>query len=178
MPAVRTVHPLVKTLVVLLAQVLPLLVPAAAAAVWFTLPRPSKVALGVQAVVALVVTLALIQVAASLHTDPRPFAVDPALHPYFAHPADNGFPSDHTALAATVALLVMMYRRRVGLVLLVASLVAGAARVVAHVHHTQDIVAGAIVAALSVALAAVVWRWVRPLLPRRVVGAGADAQVL
>ncbi len=167
-----------KTLVVLLAQVLPLLVPAAAAVVWLTLTRTSKVALGVQAVIALVVALALIQVASALHTDPRPFDVDPTLTPFFPHPADNGFPSDHTALAATVALLVLMYRKRVGLVLLTASVIGGAARVVAHVHHTQDIAAGVLIAALSAALASALWRWARPRLPRRVVGESAeDAEV-
>lgn len=167
-----------KTLVVLLAQVLPLLVPAAAAVVRLTLPRTTKVALGVQAVVSLIVALALIQVAGALHTDPRPFAVDPTLTPFFAHPADNGFPSDHTALAATVALLVMMYRKRVGVVLLTASVIGGAARVVAHVHHTQDIAAGVLIAASSVALTAALWRWARRRLPRGVVGETAlDVEV-
>jgi membrane-associated phospholipid phosphatase len=165
-----------KSFVVLLAQVLPFLVPAAAAVVWLTLPRTTKVALGVQAVVSLIVVLALIQLAAAAHTDPRPFVVDPTLTPFFAHPPDNGFPSDHTALAATVSLLVMRHRKRVGLVLLVASVIAGAARVAAHVHHVQDIAAGVLIAALGVAVASAVWRWVRPRLPVGWVDeAGADA---
>ena len=159
-----------KTLVVVLAQVLPLLVPAVAALVWFTLPRATKIALGAQAVIALVVVLGLIQVAAALHTDPRPFAVDPSLTPFFAHPADNGFPSDHTALASTVAFLVMRYRTRLGVILLTASIIGGAARVIAHVHHTQDIVAGVLIAALAVAAAAVAWRWVDPRLPGNLLG--------
>ncbi len=164
-----------KTLVVVLAQVLPLLVPAVAALVWFTVPRAAKIALGAQAVIALVVVLGLIQIAAALHSDPRPFAVDPSLTPYFAHPADNGFPSDHTALASTVAFLVMRYRARLGVILLAASIVGGFARVVAHVHHAQDIVAGALIAALAVAVAAALWGWVRPHLPRRLVAEpGAD----
>jgi len=154
-----------KTLVVLVAQVLPLAVPAVAALVWLTMPRATKVTLAVQGAIALVVVLALIQVAAGLHSDPRPFAVDPALRPYFAHPADNGFPSDHTALAATVAFLVMRYRTRLGAVLLTASIIGGAARVIAHVHHTQDIAAGVLLAALAVAAATVAWRWVGPRLP-------------
>jgi membrane-associated phospholipid phosphatase len=167
-----------KTLVVLLAQMVPLLVPAAALIVWLTLPRASKVSLGVQAVIALVVVLLLVQVAGAVHTDPRPFVSDPTLRPYFAHPADNGFPSDHTALASTVAFLVLRYRRRVGLVLLTASIVGGAARVVAHVHHVQDVAAGVVLAALSVALAAAVWRWARPRLPSRLVGEAAPRAAL
>ena len=72
-------------------------------------------------VVALGIALVLIQLAAAIHTDPRPFVVDPSIKPLFAHAADNGFPSDH-AVAATVALLVMTYRKMLGAVLLAASI--------------------------------------------------------
>lgn len=154
-------------LVVALAQYLPLLVPVAAAVVWFTLPTGAKVALAFQAVVALVVVAGLIQLAAALHTDPRPFVVDPSVVPLFPHPADNGFPSDHTALASTVGLLVLLHRRRVGLVLLVAGILGGAARVLAHVHHVQDIVAGVAIAGVTVAIAAAAWSVVLPRLRGR-----------
>jgi len=83
-------------------------------------------------------------------------------------PGDNGFPSDHTTLAATVALLVMGYRKLLGAVLLAASFLVGAARIAAHVHHVQDIVAGVLIAALAVGIATAIWRWARPRLPRRV----------
>jgi len=55
--------------------------------------------------------------------------VDPSVKPLFAYPADNGFPSDHTALAATVALVVMTYRRWLGAALPAAGIVLGVARV-------------------------------------------------
>jgi membrane-associated phospholipid phosphatase len=89
------------SLTVAVAQHLPLLIPVAAGVIWLFLARPDKVRLAVQAVVALVVAFVLIQLAAAIHTDPRPFVVDPSIKPLFAHPADNGFPSDHTALART-----------------------------------------------------------------------------
>ncbi len=139
----------------------------AAAIIWLFLPRRDQVGLAVQAIVSLVIAVVLIQLAAAMHADPRPFVVDPSLKPLFAHPADNGFPSDHTAFGATVALLVMTYRRSLGVVLLAASILVGAARVAAHVHHAQDIVAGVLIAALAVGAAAATWRWVRPRLPRR-----------
>ena len=69
--------------------------------------------------------------------------------------------------AATVALLVMTYRKGLGAVLLAASIMLGAARMVAHVHHRQDIVAGLLIAVLAVGIAAITWRWVRPRLPQR-----------
>lgn len=154
-------------LVVVVAQYLPLLVPAAAAAVWLTLPRAQKVGLAAQAVVSAVVVAGLIQLAAAVNVDPRPFVADPSVQPLFAHPADNGFPSDHTALASTAALLVLIYRRRAGAVLLGAAILAGLARVAAHVHHLQDVAGGVLIAAVTVAVAAAVWGWVGPRLPRR-----------
>ena len=149
------------------AQYLLFLILAAATVIWLRLPRPDKVGLAVQVVVSLAIAVVFVKLAGAVHADPRPFVVDPSVKPLFAHPADNGFPSDHTALAATVALLVMTYRKGLGAVLLAASVVLGAARMAAHVHHGQDIVAGLLIAVLAVGIAAGTWRWVRPRLPRR-----------
>ena len=155
------------TLIVAVAQYLLYLILAAAAVIWLYLPRHEKVGLAVQTILSLVILVVLIKVVAGIHADPRPFVVHPSIRPLFAHPPDNGFPSDHTALAATVALLVMMYRRWLGALLLAASIVVGAARMAAHVHHGQDIIAGLLIAALAVGIAAATWRWVQPRLPRR-----------
>jgi membrane-associated phospholipid phosphatase len=155
------------SLVVALAQYLVFLILVVAGVIWLFLPRNDKVALAVQGVVALVIALVLIQLAAAIHTDPRPFVVDPSIKPLFAHAADNGFPSDHTAVGATVALLVMGYRRMLGALLLAASIVVGAARVAAHVHHGQDIVAGVLIAVVAVGITTAAWRWARPRLPPR-----------
>jgi len=150
-----------------LAQYLLFFIVAAAALIWLHLPRNEKVGLAAQTVVSLLIVVALIKLTAAVHTDPRPFVVDPSIKPLFAHPADNGFPSDHTALAATVAFLVMIYRKSLGAALLTASGLLGAARVGAHVHHVQDVVAAVLIAALAVGIAAASWAWVRPRLPRR-----------
>jgi undecaprenyl-diphosphatase len=93
--------------------------------------------------------------------------VDPSIKSLLAHPGDNGFPSDHTALGVAAALLVMIYRRWLGAVLLAAAIVAGAARMAAHVHHGQDIVAEVLIAVLAVGIASAAWRWVAPRMPRR-----------
>ena len=155
------------SLIANVAQYLVFAILAAAAIAWLYLPRHEKVGLAAQGVMALALVLVFIRVAAALHSDPRPFAIDGSIKPLFAHAADNGFPSDHTALAAAVALLVMMYRRLLGAVLLAASVLVGVARVAAHVHHAQDIVAALAIAVVAVATAALLWRWIRPRLPRR-----------
>lgn len=76
------------------------------------------------AVMSLAIAVVLIKLAGAVHADPRSF-VDPSIRALFAHPADNGFPSEHTALAATVAVLVITYRRGLGAVLLATSIMVG-----------------------------------------------------
>lgn len=154
-------------LIVAVAQYLPFLIPVVGGIIWIFLPRQDKFGLAVQAVVALFIAVSLIQLAAATHADPRPFVVDPSTRPLFAHPADNGFPSDHTTLAATVALLVMIYRRWLGAVLLAASVLVGVYRVAAHVHRGQDIVAGLLIAVVAVGVMTAAWAWLRPRLPGR-----------
>jgi hypothetical protein len=80
------------TLTVAVAQDLLFLILLAAAGIWLFLPRQEKIGLAGQAIVSLVVMVMLIKMAAAIHTDPRPFVVDPSIKPLFPHPGDNGFP--------------------------------------------------------------------------------------
>jgi undecaprenyl-diphosphatase len=148
----------VDSVVVAVAQYGIYLVAVGALMVWLLVPRTEKVALAVQAVVTVIVVAVLVKVAGMVHTDPRPFVVNPTVHPLFAHPADNGFPSDHTALASAVALLVAVHRRWAGLVLVVVSVAIGAARVAAHVHHTEDVVAALVIGVLAAVAGVLAWR--------------------
>lgn len=156
-----------ESLIVVVAQYLLFAIILGAALIWLFLSRQDKVGLAVQGILSLVIAIALIKLAAASYFDARPFVVDPSVKPLFAHPADNGFPSDHAAVGTTVALLVMMYRRWLGVALLAASLLVGVARVAAHVHHAQDIAAGALIAVVAVGIAAAIWGWARLRLPRR-----------
>lgn len=148
-------------LIVLCAQLLPLVPPVVAVVLWLRLPRPAKVDLGLRTLLAVSLTAVLVLIAGFLHQDPRPFVVDPAHPALFPHAVDDGFPSDHTAYAATVALLIVGLRRRIGWTLLAFALVGGLARVAANVHHLQDIVGGLVVAALAVAATAAVFSTVQ-----------------
>lgn len=104
-----------------------------------------------QSLAAVVITTVLVKIAASLHTDARPFVRD-GIHPYFGHSTDNGFPSDHTTYTALLAFLALHYSRKIGIGLAVVSLLVGSARVVAGVHHGQDIVAGFLIGAAGAVL--------------------------
>jgi undecaprenyl-diphosphatase len=101
-----------------------------------------KVRLGATAVAGLVLALVFIYIASKLHSDPRPFVQNPSLKPLFPHPADNGFPSDHSTAAGLIAAAVLWRSRAWGALFGVAALLVAAARVLSHVHHVQDVVAG------------------------------------
>ena len=148
----RPYAPRVDTFIVVTAQYVPFLVPLAGLIVWLMLDRQGKLTLGVRSVIAFALALILIKVFQMAHNDPRPFVVNPAVKPLFPHVADNGFPSDHTTMVVTVSLLVILYRRWLGVALLVVSAFVGWARVASHVHHTQDIVAGAVIGIIAVAV--------------------------
>lgn len=138
--------------------------------------RRGKVQLGVAALIGLVLVLVLIVIAGAVHSDPRPFVQNPALHPLIPHAADNGFPSDHACAAALIATLVLLrHRWWWGAVLAVGALTVAWSRVAAHVHHVQDVVAGLIIgpvgAWLGTLLAAALISWLAARPETRIGGA-------
>ena len=101
-------------------------------------------AAGCMAVVSMVAAL----VASKLHSDPRPFVSD-GLPSLIHHAANNGFPSDHSLLAAAlVAAVGMVELSYVPAFAVVAALV-GWGRVACHVHHTQDVVGSFVIVTLA-----------------------------
>jgi len=81
-------------------------------------------------------------------SSPRPFIVTghPALIP---SATDNGFPSDHTLLVATLAAVVTIANWRAGLVFWALALVVGFARMYAGVHHFVDVAGSLIIVGIS-----------------------------
>ncbi len=132
-----------------------------AVCVWLTVTRPEKVAMAVEMVVGMVAVAILVKLAGALHTDPRPFVENPSLHPWFSHSADNGFPSDHTAVAAVTSFVVAGRRLKAGTALLVVTVLLAVARVLAHVHHVEDVVAGGVIGLAAAIVGALAWRAVR-----------------
>jgi undecaprenyl-diphosphatase len=126
-----------------------------------------KVRLGATAVAGLVLTLAFIYIGGKLHSDPRPFVQNPLLKPMFPHPKDNGFPSDHSAAAGLIAALVLWRSRAWGALFGVAALLVAAARVLSHVHHVQDVVAGLAFGVIAFMIAWYVVRFALAGLARR-----------
>ena len=131
--------------------------------IWRWLSRKQWWEFGWFAVIALGLSLVFIKLANRVWFDPRPFVVG-HFRPLIEHAADNGFPSDHTALTMALAAIVFPYNRKFGWLLVGISVAVGLARVLAGVHHVADIV-GSIV--LVVAAAGVSWQVVhRLILPK------------
>ena len=61
----------------------------------------------------------------------------------------------------------MIYRRWLGAALLAASVLVGVAQVATHVHRGQDIVAGVLIALVTVGVTTAAWAWIRARLPGR-----------
>jgi undecaprenyl-diphosphatase len=118
---------------------------------WLRLGVKEKIALGWRVVVGGVLAEGLAQIAGHLFYDTRPFVTE-HIAPLIAHAPDNGFPSDHALLASFLGFVVLLYSRRVGLLLLLLALLVGWARVAAHIHHPIDIIGSFVLAALSVAI--------------------------
>ena len=141
------------TLVRFAAQYLIYLLVVAAGVVWLVGSRRDKAVWAAEGVLGLIFVGIGLLLAGHLHSDPRPFVHDPNSTPLFPHAADNGFPSDHSAAAGLLAVLVLHWRRLVGLAVAAGAAVVAWARVAAHVHHAQDVLAGLVLGAVAAGLA-------------------------
>lgn len=100
--------------------------------------RNRLVELGIAGVVILGVAYILSKIATNLISDPRPF-IETGVPALIHSATDNGFPSDHTLLLASVAATLTLVSWRAGLVFLGLALLVGLARVYVRVHHLLDI---------------------------------------
>ncbi len=114
-------------------------IPLLAFVICFWLNPGSRRDFLLRGVVVLVSGFLLAKIGGALIDDPRPFV---ALHrsPLIPHEADNGFPSDHTLLGVSLALLILPVTRWLSLVALVAAILVGCARVACLIHSPLDIV--------------------------------------
>ena len=145
------------SLIIFVAKYFFLLSLALVGAYWLRATTPVKVGLLGRLIVGGALAVLLAVLVGHLHNDPRPF-VTHHLVPLIPHAPDNGFPSDHALLTAFLGFTILIYSRALGAVLLVIALLVGAARVAAHIHNPQDIVASFVIAAFSVALTEFIFR--------------------
>jgi len=135
------------TILLFVAKYLFLIVGLLAFAYWLKAPKKEKVRLIVFGAIAAIVTMVLVKVGAALYFDPRPFVTHHVV-PLYPHGADNGFPSDHTVLTAFIALTIFSSSKRIGITLLVMSVLIGLSRILGHIHSPIDII-GSLLFALA-----------------------------
>lgn len=139
-------------IVIIVAKYFIVLAALLAAVVWLKASTPEKKRFIALAILGAIFSLVLAKVGNKLHSDPRPFVVG-HFTPYFSHGADNGFPSDHTLLASFIAFTTWRFSKTAGVVLLIIAILIGLSRVIAGVHHLQDIIGSIIFAFIGVWLA-------------------------
>jgi len=103
----------------------------------------------------------------ALVIDPRPYVVA-HVAPLTPVAHDNGFPSDHTLLAAVLAASLCWIERRPLFFFGLAVLLIMLGRLGIGAHHTLDVLGSLVVTAVAFALAAAVplpSSWARPLFP-------------
>jgi len=81
----------------------------------------------------------------------RPFVTE-GFSPLIKHAPDNGFPSDHMLLVASIAAIITFYNRKLGALLWFFAILVGISRVLVGVHHMMDVVGSTFIAIVSAAI--------------------------
>lgn len=74
----------------------------------------------------------------------RPFVTMSNVELLVPHSADGGMPSHHMVFMISIATLVYLSNKRLGILLIFLSVISGIARVSAGIHYPSDVVAGII----------------------------------
>jgi len=142
-------------------------------AAWVAAVVAGRARLTIAMVVRIVVLAALAFVVSTVLTgiviDPRPYVVAHA-QPLTPVGHDNGFPSDHTLLAATLAASVWWINRRWLPLFAIGTLLVGLGRLGIGAHHTLDVagsIAIAVVAAGIMAWVPLPAAWDKTIVPWR-----------
>ncbi len=103
-------------------------------------------------ILTIILVLILARIGGAIYYDPRPFVVE-HFTPLISHDPDNGFPSDHTLLAAAIGSVFYVYNKRIGIWLLLIAILIGLSRIYVGVHHPIDIIGSILISAIGTYLA-------------------------
>jgi undecaprenyl-diphosphatase len=144
-------------LIILCAKYLFVVAPLAAVVVFARCSPEIRRVLLLRGLVILVASIVLAKAGGALYNEPRPFVVR-QVQPLIPHPADNGFPSDHTLLAAACAFLIVPFSPVAGGLAGIVALIVGASRIACLLHSPLDIAASLLFAAVAGGAAALAIR--------------------
>jgi len=116
-----------------------------------------------RALVALLLANIILKLCNLIYFRPRPF-VDHEVNLLFYHPTDSSFPSNPATVGFSVATAIWLYNRRLGASLLVPATLFGLSRIYCGVHYPLDVIAGALLGALSAYLVVRKGGFIDPLI--------------
>jgi len=81
---------------------------------------------------------------------PRPFVTYADVSKLAAHTSVNSFPSGHTFLSFTIAMVVLLYgHKKLGILMFAIAILIAVSRVASGVHYPSDVIGGAAIGILS-----------------------------
>lgn len=120
--------------------------------------------IAVLGMIALPVMYAIAKIISIFYYSTLPF-VEGDFAPLILHEADNGFPSDHTLLAAGISSVFYFFNKKLSAVLWMITLVVGVSRVYVGVHHSIDIAGSIIIAiAITILMYILISRWKKGII--------------
>jgi undecaprenyl-diphosphatase len=120
-------------------------------------PRVEQKRLVLFAVLTLPLTYLVSKLGALLYNDPRPFIAG-HFRPLMPHDPDNGFPSDHVLLCASIASLFYPSSKELSLTLWALTVLVGLSRIYVGLHHPVDIIGSML---MAIGVAAVVYYFIK-----------------
>lgn len=101
------------------------------------------------AILAMIVALTISGIFKILIPSIRPFESNGKPPLTITIPRDSAFPSNHTAIAFSMAVSIWLHKKRFGLAFLVGAFLVGLGRILANVHFSLDVLGGALIGVLS-----------------------------
>jgi undecaprenyl-diphosphatase len=89
------------------------------------------------------------KLAGKLYSNNQPFAELENVNKLMGHEIDNSFPSDHTILFFAFCISFYLFKRKTGLLWVIAAFLVGFSRIWVGVHYPADVIAGAVISIIA-----------------------------
>lgn len=127
------------------AKYLIIVIPVVAGAYFLRQSKLQQKHMAIFAAVTLPLAYIVAKIGGKLYNNPRPFVVG-HFTPLIPHVADNGFPSDHVLLSATIAAILYPYSKTASVLVWFLTALVAISRVYVGVHHVVDVVGSSVIA--------------------------------